>query len=185
MLDPLARGYLVIMQYVDVASRLLLLTMFTLALVGKVSSRRAWDEFVASVGAMGLVGGVKVPAAVATVVAEGGVIVLAAVPLRWAGSASFVLAAGLLGCLTVAVALVVRKGKTVACRCFGPTQTPLGVEHVVRNVVLVVIALLGLAGSLVSGSFDPALSVVVGVFGATLGLLFARWDDLVSLLAPS
>ncbi|HUR03580.1 MAG TPA: MauE/DoxX family redox-associated membrane protein [Nonomuraea sp.] len=172
------------MQYVEVASRLLLLTMFTLALASKISSRRAWDEFVESIRAMAVVGDPKAPAAaVATTAGEGAVIVLAAVPLRWAGSAAFVIAAGLLGCLTIAVAMVVRRGNSVTCRCFGATQTPLGVSHVVRNVLLVVIALLGLAGSLVTGSFDPILSAIFGVFGAVLGLLVARWDDLVSVLA--
>jgi hypothetical protein len=171
------------MQYVDVASRLLLLTMFTLALASKISSRGAWGEFVESTRAMAVVGEARVQAAaVVTAIAEGAVIVLAALPLRWAGSAAFVIAAGLLGCLAIAVAMVVRRGKSVTCRCFGASQTPLGVSHVVRNVLLVVIALLGLAGSLVSGSFDPFLTAVVGVFGAVLGLLVARWDDLVSLL---
>ncbi|MEU7854281.1 MauE/DoxX family redox-associated membrane protein [Nonomuraea sp. NPDC049141] len=172
------------MQYVDVASRLLLLTMFALALVSKISSRRAWGEFVESTRAMAVVGDSQVVAvAVATAAAEGAVIVLAAVPLRWAGSVAFIIAAGLLGCLTVAVGLVVRRGKSVTCRCFGASQTPLGVPHVVRNVLLVVIALLGLAGSLVNGPFDPFLTAIVGVFGAVLGLLVSRWDDLVSLLA--
>ncbi|MFD1538345.1 MauE/DoxX family redox-associated membrane protein [Nonomuraea guangzhouensis] len=171
------------MQYVEVASRLLLLTMFALALVSKISSRRAWAEFVESTRAMAVVGDAQVAAvAVATAAAEGAVIVLAAVPLRWAGSVAFVIAAGLLGSLTVAVALVVRRGKSVTCRCFGASQTPLGVSHVVRNALLVVIALLGLAGSLVTGPFDLFLTVIVGVFGAVLGLLVARWDDLVSLL---
>ncbi|GAA3613563.1 methylamine utilization protein MauE [Nonomuraea rosea] len=171
------------MQYVDVASRLLLLTVFALALVSKVSSRRAWGEFAESLRAMAVVGDTKVPVAAAgAAAAEGGVIVLAAVPLRWAGSAAFILAAGLLGCLTVAVVMVVRRGNAVACRCFGASQTPLGLSHVVRNVVLVVIALLGLAGSLANGSFDPALSAIAGVFGAVLGLLITRWDDLASLL---
>jgi hypothetical protein len=171
------------MQYVDVASRLLLLTVFAFALAGKVSSRRAWSEFVESIRAMAVLDAPKVPpAAAATAVAEAGVIVLAVIPLRWAGSAAFILAAGLLGCLTVAVAIVVRRGAAVPCRCFGASETPLGVPHVVRNLVLVATALLGLAASLVNGSFDVGLCVVVAVFGAALGLLMARWDDLVSLL---
>ncbi|MEV1171780.1 MauE/DoxX family redox-associated membrane protein [Nonomuraea sp. NPDC049784] len=174
------------MQYVDVASRLLLLTVFALALGSKISSRGAWSEFVASTRAMAVVDDAKVPvAAAATAVAEAGVIALAVLPFRWAGSAAFVLAAGLLGCLTVAVTMVVRRGAAVPCRCFGASKTPLGVEHVVRNLILVVVALLGLAGSLVSGSYDPGFSVVAGVFGAALGLLMARWDDLVSLLRTS
>ncbi|SEG95342.1 hypothetical protein SAMN05444920_10943 [Nonomuraea solani] len=172
------------MQYVDVAGRALLITVFALALVSKVSSRAAWSAFVRSTRSMRVVGdGLAPAAAVATAAAEAGVIVLAAVPVRWAGSAAFVLATGLLGCLTVAVVLVVRRGAQVPCRCFGATETPMGTPHVVRNLLLVATALLGLAGSLVGGSFDPALTVVIALFGAVLGLLMARWDDLVSLFA--
>jgi hypothetical protein len=170
-------------QYVDVMSRLLLLTVFTLALVSKVSSRAAWSAFVVSVRAMLPVGGTLIaPAAMATAATEAAVIVLAALPLRWAGSAAFVLATGLLGCLTIAIVLVIRRGAAVPCRCFGASETPVGAPHVVRNLILVAAALLGLAGSLVNGSFDPGFSAVAGVFGAFLGLLMARWDDLVSLL---
>lgn len=157
--------------------------VFTLALAGKISSRGAWSAFVESVRAMAVIDRAKAPmAAVATAAAEAGVIVLAVIPVRWAGSAAFVLAAGLLGCLTVAVTKVVRRGAPVPCRCFGASETPLGVPHVVRNVILVVTALLGLAGSLVNGPFDLGLALVVAVFGAALGLLMTRWDDLVSLL---
>ncbi|MFG1810795.1 MauE/DoxX family redox-associated membrane protein [Streptomyces sp. NPDC049040] len=171
------------MQYVDVASRLLLLTVFALALAGKLSGRGAWDAFVESIRAMAVIDRKRAPmAAVATAVAEAGVVLLAMTPLRWAGSAAFVLAAGLLGCLTAAVVTVVRRGAAVPCRCFGASETPLGVPHVVRNAVLVATSLLGLGGSLVNGPFDPVLVVVVAVFGAGLGLLMARWDDLVSLL---
>jgi hypothetical protein len=170
-------------QYVDIASRLLLLTVFSLALAGKTSSRSAWNEFVESIRAMAVIDRARAPmAAAATAAAEAGVIVLALIPLRRAGSAAFLLAAGLLGCLTVAVTMVVRRGAAVPCRCFGASQTPLGVPHVVRNLILVATALLGLAGSLVNGHFDVALCAVVAVFGTLLGLVMARWDDLVSLL---
>jgi hypothetical protein len=61
---------------------------------------------------MAVVGDTKVPmAAAGAAAAEGGVIVLAAVPLRWAGSAVFILAAGLSDVSPVAVVMVVRRGK--------------------------------------------------------------------------
>ncbi|WP_433348429.1 MauE/DoxX family redox-associated membrane protein [Microtetraspora malaysiensis] len=174
------------MQYVEVASRLLLFTVFALALASKVASRGAWIRFVESVRSMAVVGDALVtPAAVAAVLAEAGVVVLAAIPLRQAGAAAFTLAALLLGCLTVAVVMVIRRGAAVPCRCFGASETPLSVAHVVRNLVLTAAALLGLAASAVSGSFDPVFTVIVAIFGALLGLLLTRWDDLVSLLSTT
>jgi hypothetical protein len=173
-------------QYVDVAARALLLTVFALALVSKIASREAWIAFADSIRAMDVIPRAMTPAAaVATAAGEAGVIVLAAVPVRWAGSAAFVLASLLLGCLTVAVVMVVRRGAAVPCRCFGATETAMGMPHVVRNLILVGTALLGLAASFVGGSFDLLFTAVVALFGAVLGLLMARWDDLYSLLGTS
>jgi hypothetical protein len=61
----------------------------------------------------------------------------------------------------------------------------MGMPHVVRNLILVGTALLGLAASFVGGSFDLLFTAVVALFGAVLGLLMARWDDLYSLLGTS
>ncbi|NUS07452.1 MAG: hypothetical protein HOV97_33370 [Nonomuraea sp.] len=171
------------MQYVDVACRLLLLTVFALALAGKVTSRTAWREFTGSVRAMKVVGDdAAPPVAVATVAAEALVIVFAATPLPWAGPVAYVLAAGLLACLTVAVVLVVRRGAAVPCRCFGASSTPMDLRHVVRNLILVAVALLGLASTVAHQPADLALGALAGVCGAVAGLLMARWDDLVPLL---
>ncbi|MFI9592703.1 MauE/DoxX family redox-associated membrane protein [Nonomuraea sp. NPDC052265] len=171
------------MQYVDVACRLLLLTVFALALASKVIGRTAWTEFVESVRAMRVVGnGATTTVAVATAAAEGLVVVLAATPLPWAGPSAFVVAAGLMICLTAAVVMVVRRGVATPCRCFGGSSTPLGPQHVVRNVLLLAVALLGLASTVTHQPADLVLGALVGVFGAVAGLLMARWDDLVLLL---
>ncbi|MEV6923326.1 MauE/DoxX family redox-associated membrane protein [Dactylosporangium sp. NPDC051485] len=171
------------MQYVEVAGRAVLVIVFALALAGKVSSRSAWAAFVASLRRMDVVGEAWMrAAAVATVVAEAAIVVLALVPVRPAGTAAFVLAAGLLGALTVAVARVVRRGAAVACRCFGVSDTPLSMQHVVRNLTLVVVAVLGLAGSLAGGAFQAPMVAVIALAGAVAGLLVTRWDDLAALM---
>ncbi|MEO3802186.1 MauE/DoxX family redox-associated membrane protein [Nonomuraea sp. B1E8] len=174
------------MQYVEVASRLLLVTVFAFALAGKVRGRAAWAGFVESISEMAVIGKAVVPmAAVAVTAAEAAVIVLVLVPPRWAATAGFVLAAVLLSCFTLAVGAVARRPAPVPCRCFGPSETPLGVPHVVRNLILVTASLLGLVGSLANGSADLVLGSAAGVLGAVLGLLMARWDDLAALLGPS
>ncbi|MEO3890715.1 MauE/DoxX family redox-associated membrane protein [Nonomuraea sp. B5E05] len=174
------------MQYVEVASRLLLVTVFALALAGKVRGRRAWEGFVGSLREMAVVGWAVVPmAAVAVTVAETAVIVLVVAPPRWAGTAGFALAAVLLGCFTVAVGAVARRPAPVPCRCFGPSGTPVGVAHVVRNLILVAASLLGLVGSLANDPADLVISAAAGTLGAVAGLLLARWDDLAALLRPS
>lgn len=171
------------MTYVEVASRLLLVTVFGFALAGKVAGRRAWAGFVESVAEMGVAGGAAV--AVAVAVAEGAVAVLLLTPASWAGTAGFTLAAGLLGCFTVAVALVIRRGDVVPCRCFGPSRTPIGTPQLVRDLVLVAVSLIGLAASLLDGPFDPVLGTLAGVLGAVLGLLITRWEDLAALVRAS
>ncbi|TDD11934.1 methylamine utilization protein MauE [Nonomuraea deserti] len=174
------------MQYVEVASRLLLVTVFAFALAGKVRGRRAWAGFVESLSEMAVIGRAVVPAAaVAVIAAEAAVIVLVLLPPGGAATAGFALAAVLLSCFTLAVGAVARRAAPVPCRCFGASETPVGVPHVVRNLILVTASLLGLVGSLTNGSVDPVLGSVAGILGAVLGLLMARWDDLAALLRPS
>lgn len=171
------------MQYIEVAVRAVLVVVFALALAGKVSSRSAFAAFVASLRRMNLVGEAWLrTAAVATVVAESAIVVLALVPVRLAATAASVLAAGLLGALTVAVAQVVRRGAAVPCRCFGASDTPLSMQHIARNLTLVVVAGLGVAGSLAGGSFQAPLVAVIALAGVVMGLLVTRWDDLVALM---
>ncbi|MEU5866925.1 MULTISPECIES: MauE/DoxX family redox-associated membrane protein [unclassified Nonomuraea] len=168
------------MLYVAVGCRVLLVIVFAVALASKVSGREAWRRFATSVTDMTTWRSPAVPFAVAA--GEAAVIVLTAVPLGWAGAAGFTLAAVLLGGFTVATLLVMRRGAAVPCRCFGASETPLGVPHVVRNLVLVSLAVLGLVATAGSGAADVGIAVLAGLLGAALGVLFTRWDDLVSLV---
>lgn len=170
-------------QYVEVAGRAVVAVVFALALAGKVSSRSAWVEFLESLRRMDVIGTAWIRAgAVATVGAEAGIVVLALVPVRAAGTVAFTLAIGLLGALTAAVVRVVRRGAGVACRCFGASDTPLGRQHIARNLTLVVVAVLGLAGSLAGGTFQAPMVAIIALAGVVVGLLVTRWDDLAALV---
>ena len=174
------------MQYVDVAVRTLLAVMLAVAVTGKVSSRSNWAAFVASLRDMKIIGESWTrAAAIATVFTETAITVLALVPVRAAGTAAFVVATGLLGALTIAVAVVVRGGTAVTCRCMGASDTPLGMHHVVRNTALVAISLLGLAGSLAPGGFQAPMVAIAAMAGLFVGLLITRWDDLATLVGPA
>ncbi|WP_157546376.1 MauE/DoxX family redox-associated membrane protein [Hamadaea tsunoensis] len=171
------------MQYVDVAARLILVTVFALAFASKVAGRAAWAAFVKSLRDMAVVPERLVPAAaVAAAAAEAAVVLVALVPVRVAGTVAFVLAAGLMAALTLAVTAVVRRGAAVACRCFGATTAPLGTAHIVRNALLLGVSLLGLAGSFVDGSVQWGLAAIVGLFGLVIGFVVTRWDDLAALV---
>lgn len=92
-----------------------------------------------------------------------GALLVAGVGLPWTA----LLAAGLLSAFAVAVAIRVRRGDAVPCGCFGETSPqPVGRDTVLRNVLLVVLALTAAADR---GGNDGIWSAVLGVAG---GLLF-------------
>lgn len=87
-----------------------------------------------------------------------GAVLLAGVGLPWTAMA----AAGLLSGFTAAVAVRLRRGEAVPCGCFGETSPePVGPDTVLRNVLLVALALVGAGG----GTDGGAWSVVVGLAG--------------------
>ncbi|HUP69048.1 MAG TPA: MauE/DoxX family redox-associated membrane protein [Acidimicrobiales bacterium] len=92
-----------------------------------------------------------------------GALLVAGVGLPWTA----LLAAGLLTVFAVAVAIRVRRGDAVPCGCFGETSPqPVGRDTVLRNVLLVILALTAAADG---GGNDGIWSAVLGVAG---GLLF-------------
>jgi hypothetical protein len=165
--------------YLDVGCRSLVALVFLVSAAGKVQGRTSLAAFAASVRAFGLL-----PSAWAGV-AAGGVIAceLAVVPLvavpRTAvfGSA---LATALLAAFTTAVALVLRRGRAVACRCFGHASAPVGRRHLVRNGLLMVLAL----GAVHSPGPAHPPGVLLAVLGGTAGaLVLIRLEDLIDLFA--
>ncbi|MEO3820603.1 MauE/DoxX family redox-associated membrane protein [Plantactinospora sp. B24E8] len=196
------------MSYVLWFSRCLLALVFLASAAGKLTGRHAFRAFADSLRTMDLLPArLVVPVAGAVVAAETAVPPLLLVPLlpvpppgaatASAGSpvtgvgpalstVGFALAAALLLGFTVTVATVLRRGTSASCRCFGEATTaPFGRHHLVRNVVLTVIAGTGGYAALV----DPgatAGAAVVSVPLAVLGaLVVVRLDDLVALFRPA
>ncbi|MEU8247383.1 MauE/DoxX family redox-associated membrane protein [Nonomuraea sp. NPDC048916] len=170
------------MAYLVPACQGLLAVIFLASAASKLRSGRALRAFAASLAAMRLVRGSHAkPVAVAFALAEVAVPALLVVPsTREAGLAA---AALLLAVLTAGVAVVLLRRTARPCRCFGASSVPLSGRHLVRNVLLTVAALAGLASP--EGPLPPvgALAAVLG--GALAGLLVVVMDDILALFTPA
>jgi hypothetical protein len=169
------------MGVVELAMRALLIVVFVTAVVGKIHTADAFVDYRDSVAALArpvrLDGALATAVAALMVVCEAAVVALLAVPTT--RSAGYALAAALLAGFAAAVFGALRRGSSVRCRCFGSAGSVLGGAHAIRNVVLALGALAGMAG----GPAAPAPVVLVALTaGALLGLVVTRWDDLSYLI---
>ncbi|WP_306357213.1 MULTISPECIES: peroxiredoxin [unclassified Nocardia] len=159
-------------------SRLLLATVFGLSAWGKFAdlagTRKAVHEFGIGLRWVSL-------AAWALPVVEA-VIAVAALPPRSAVGAA-VAAGGLLVVFTVAVVRLLRAGQHPACSCFGAASSvPIGRATVVRNGVLIALAVLVAVGALavpeVPGSLPADHAVGMAVVAVLLALFLLIQGEL-------
>lgn len=162
----------------DLFARMLLAVVFLAAVVGKVRGYAEFRDSVAAIGPRWLPAG---PAAGAVVAGEAATVVLLAVPgTRLAG---YALAAVLLIVFCVGIARAVRARQSVRCQCFGSGGGVLGPRHLVRNGLLVLVAVVGAFSGDMAASAPATLVALVA--GAFLGLLTTRWEDVAFLLVPA
>ncbi|MDJ1137958.1 MauE/DoxX family redox-associated membrane protein [Streptomyces iconiensis] len=173
-------------QYLEVAVRTLIGTVFLASFLSKAKGRQAYGIFVASVSGMRVLPPVLVrPVAAGVVAGELLVSLLATTPSTVAGVFGLLGATALLGGFALAIVLARHRGVSASCRCFGASSAPLGVRHVVRNSVLGVLAVIGA----VSAPADGAVRVEAAVTAALCGLLLAAvvmaLDDIAALFVPA
>ncbi len=95
-----------------------------------------------------------------------GALLVAGIGLPWTAMA----AAAVLAVFAVAVGIRLRRNDTVPCGCFGETSPqPVGRDTVVRNVLLVIMALMAAADSGGNGGIWPALLGVGGGLAFVVG----------------
>jgi hypothetical protein len=178
-----------IVTYVELACRVLLGTVFAVSGLSKVTGRASFSAYARSVRRLGSLRKTLVrPVAVAFVTAELATVALLAIPLAETAAIGFMLAGGLLVVFCVAIAASLRRGERTACRCFGASTAQLGWRHVVRNVILLGVALAGLLGAL--GAVGPAPATlaglaVAGIIGLILGWLITEIDHFAELFGPT
>lgn len=178
------------MSYLVLACAVALVGVFGVSASGKLGGKR-FRVFVTTAGPLELMPR-RWRAGVATAVvgAELAIVVAVAVGLVMVlfGLSRVVLVAGLTGAavllagFTVAIGLLLRRGDRKPCHCFGVTDIPLGPAHLVRNLVLLALAV---TGALARGSgFAVAGVALACVAGVVVAVLMVRFDDLVTLFAP-
>jgi hypothetical protein len=181
------------MVYVTVGAMVLCGLVLLVSAVSKVRSRTDYAEFVASVPAFGIPARWKRLFAATTVTAEFTItaLLLPATVLvavgssagRWLAAAGLLLATGLFGVLTAAVWRAVARQSGAVCRCFGPARTVLAHRHVVRNALLLLVAVLGALPLSVADTADLAIAGLAAAIGALGTVLVIRFDDLAELIA--
>lgn len=178
------------MPYLFLACSISLCLVFGVSASGKVG-RSAFRDFVTSAGPLKVLPRpFRSAAALAVLVVElaltvtlfAGMAVTARPALAPVAAVVFAAAAALLLAFTVAIAMMLRRGEREGCRCFGAKATPLGPAHLIRNALLLAVALAGLlaVGDL-EASIEPAGAVLACAAGLVAGLLVTRFDDLTDL----
>jgi len=148
--------------------------------IAAVAKLRAFGDFAGSLVALRLVAGARArPLAVAVIAAE----LTAAALCLWPGTAAVGL--GVSAALMAAFAAVAaRRRAVVPCRCFGSGGAPLGPRHVLRNGLLLALALAAVPASLATGDPQAGGLLPTLVCAAVAVALVVRFDDLADLLLP-
>jgi hypothetical protein len=179
------------MVYLVIGCRCLIAVVFLSSAVSKIRNRRVYAEFVAATARfaptwlprlltryeIGTAVGIRRVSA-GVLGAELAIPVLLAVPATI--PVGFAVAVVLLTGFTAAIGAALFRGERVACRCFATSVAPVGAPHLVRNLLLLIVTLTGLALPMV-GSTAPVgvlLTVLAAMIAATL-VMFT--DDLVEL----
>ncbi|MEU6064886.1 MauE/DoxX family redox-associated membrane protein [Streptomyces sp. NPDC047082] len=176
------------MPYAESAVRVLIATVFLAAAVGKVRSRRSFAAFTASLGRLDVLpGAVTRATAVAVVVAEWLVCSLVLMPWTRLAGVGLALAAALLVVFSITITCVVARGTRAVCRCFGSgSRDPLGVRHIVRNVLLAGVAACAAGMSLLreAAPVEPWALALSALAGLLVGGCVAAFDMIVELFRP-
>lgn len=167
----------------EVLARAALATVFTVSGVMKLRSAGEFDETVHELGSVPERW--ARPVAAAAIAAELGTAAVLAVPATGVYGPCCAIALLLVFTVLIARALWAGRhgGPSVSCACFGAGGSALGPVHLVRNTVLLALAVLGAAASGASAGFDsgcwPPLALVLGLLIAGVTVLL---DDLAYLL---
>jgi hypothetical protein len=173
------------MQYVALAGRVLIVTVFLVSASTKLRSAAAFGAFRRSTRRMAILPERLVrPVAVLVVAGEAAIVLLVATPTLVTGLLGLALAGALLAGLAVAIGITVHRGTSTTCQCFGHSAMPLGTVHIVRNVALVAVAAVAAVTGARGGGLEIGGALLAALAGVLLGALVTVLDDIRQVLRP-
>jgi hypothetical protein len=170
--------------------------VFVASSFSKLSGRSAYQGFQSGLRETGLVPDRRLPvtaAALASAEAVAAAALVAAAVMLTVGAAAarpvallaLIFGTVLATVLAAGVAVVVRRGVSARCNCFGAAAgQPLGRMHLIRNLSLLVVEVAALALTPLADRPAPAAAAIAAVAGVVLAMLFIRWEDLAALFGP-
>ncbi|MFD5387901.1 MauE/DoxX family redox-associated membrane protein [Streptomyces sp. NPDC127074] len=173
------------MDYVIEGCRIFLGLVFLCSAISKLRSPAAFRSFRRAVGRLAPPLRRRTgPVAVLLVMAEAAVITALAIPATI--PAGFALALALLVAFTTGLVGVLRRKVSAPCHCFGGRGAPVAPRHVVRNAVLIAVALTGLGvwPAVPDETGSPAGLLLAAGVAALLAMITVTLDDLAGLFAP-
>jgi hypothetical protein len=101
-----------------------------------------------------------------------------------APEAGFGLAVVLAVLFSVVIEISVRRGIRVPCPCFGASGDFLNRKQLVRNALLVVVAVVGLVSPAATGALELVEIMISVAVAGFLAAVVIRFDDVADLLMP-
>ncbi|MFD8529689.1 MauE/DoxX family redox-associated membrane protein [Streptosporangium canum] len=158
--------------------------VLAVSLAGKL---RNFPEFVESIKALDFIPRRLVALTAVLIAAIESILFLmtATAPLgdRRTTMAAFALSAMLFTVFGIVITISLSRGLAVRCHCFGRARAAFSVRHVVRNGILVVIALAGLATSASTGMVGVPETVISIASGLFCAIFLIAMDDVSELFA--
>lgn len=167
--------------YLVLVARCLLAAVLLLSTTTKVSGRASFQAFRDWVRDLTVVPPRWVTrVAVLMTAVEAITLLMLALPATY--PAGLILAALVMASFAGSAAVLVRRGITVPCRCFGAASAgrPMGATEIVRNILLTAIATSAAAAAVLAAPPIPAGAAIILaiLLGGALGLVGTRLDDL-------
>lgn len=163
----------------------MLFVIFAASFTSKVRSRTAFAAFADSLAGFG-VRSSRLQARTAGIVITAEAVAAALVALPFTVIWGLACGGLIITVFTAQASIASRHGLRPVCNCFGSSKSAFGARHIMRNGLIIAVAIAGLLAESASGRTHLAVAPVVLATGIAViaGMGIVVWDDLAALLAP-